>query len=172
MKIIIPYLLFLVSLVGCSTPLKIEPVQKNSKPNALEILQRSLEIASLEARLNEKRSKRTPEDTRIQIGSFSSEQYELDYVKRCFNKLEIKGNLVHPANINGMYGKGRFVFRLKYDGSLLFTKILKSSGHSELDEFMLQVIKSSAPFEPFPEEIKRKAHEVDILKTFRFEKTS
>lgn len=82
-----------------------------------------------------------------------------------FDINEIKNNYVNEVirNINNNKGfdfpgnslakSGKIKFKILKDGSLDSYEIIESSGYIDIDKAAVQLLKSSAPFKPFPEEI-------------------
>ncbi|MBP7082099.1 MAG: TonB family protein, partial [Rhodocyclaceae bacterium] len=54
------------------------------------------------------------------------------------------------------------------DGSLAGLRIVKSSGHIELDNAVRRIIEMSAPFSAFPPDMKRSFDVADITRTWVF----
>ena len=54
------------------------------------------------------------------------------------------------------------------DGKLVQSRIRRSSGHAEIDEAALRILKLAAPFDPFPSELSAKHDEVRIAYEWQF----
>jgi protein TonB len=54
------------------------------------------------------------------------------------------------------------------DGKLLATVIRRSSGHAEIDEAAMRILKLAAPFDPFPGELTAKHDEIRIAYEWQF----
>jgi protein TonB len=54
------------------------------------------------------------------------------------------------------------------DGKLVKSLIRRSSGHAEIDEAALRILKLAAPFDPFPSELSAKHDEVRIAYEWQF----
>lgn len=57
-------------------------------------------------------------------------------------------------------------FKVSKDGKLLFVKVVESSENEDFDNIAVNAVKSAAPFEPFPENVKSET--IDILFTFNY----
>lgn len=159
----------LIILCGCINQKPISPAIPEVKTSSSAMFQRSLEIAALQAELDKKIKNRTPENNVVLITLMTKDENESRYLKHYVSKIESIGNSTPPKNIQGMYGRARIVAKIKYDGSLVLSRVLRSSGYSELDGYMLKAIELSEPFDPFPDEMKNKAHHIEIIRTFNFE---
>jgi periplasmic protein TonB len=54
------------------------------------------------------------------------------------------------------------------DGQLLQTIVRRSSGHAEIDEAAMRILKLAAPFDPFPGELTAKHDEIRIAYEWQF----
>jgi len=54
------------------------------------------------------------------------------------------------------------------DGKLLQTVVRRSSGHAEIDEAAMRILKLAAPFDPFPGEVTAKHDEIRIAYEWQF----
>jgi periplasmic protein TonB len=54
------------------------------------------------------------------------------------------------------------------DGKLLQTLVRRSSGHAEIDEAAIRILKLAAPFDPFPSELSAKHDEIRIAYEWQF----
>jgi periplasmic protein TonB len=151
----------------------LEPLPDVPKPLKKTLLQRSLEIAELEARLDEQRRLfvKRPWIKRLD-DSILSPFAETAYLYSWHRKIEEIGQLNFPAEAsrNGLYGSLRLQVNILPDGGLKEVIVLKSSGHLVLDQAAIDIVKLAAPFAPFSDELRRTADEVEIIKTWNFRK--
>ncbi|MFC3152016.1 energy transducer TonB [Litoribrevibacter euphylliae] len=152
-----------------------------SKPKAEQpkqakrLLQRSLEIASLEAELDyqQKVLTRSP---RIRTITTTSTKRASDayYVKAWLDKVERVGNLNYPekARQQGIFGDLRLLVSLLPNGALKEIRVLESSGHKVLDDAAIRIVRLAAPFAPFPDDLIKDTDELEIIRTWRFQKNN
>ncbi|GLQ30567.1 energy transducer TonB [Litoribrevibacter albus] len=152
------------------------PVPKPEQPkSAKRLLQRSLEIASLEAELDyqQKVLTRSP---RIRTITTTSTKRASDayYVKAWLDKVERIGNLNYPekARQKGIFGDLRLLVSLLPNGALKEIRVLESSGHKVLDDAAIRIVRLAAPFAPFPDELAKDTDELEIIRTWRFQKNN
>ncbi len=137
------------------------------------LMERSLEIASLEARLDAQQQAyaRRPRVTRVTAASTlrSSNAW---YVQNWVDKVTRVGNSNYPeeARSRGIYGDLRLLVSLHKDGTIKEVNILESSGSSVLDDAAIRIIRLAAPFAPFPEEMREKTDELEIIRTWSFQR--
>ena len=135
--------------------------------------QLSADIASLEAelaleqQLYAKRPRVSRQNTAATKRDISA-WYRDDWRK----KVERIGNLNYPeeARRQGVYGSLRVLVIIKSDGSLEQMRVLESSGHPVLDRAALNIVRTSAPFAPFTGELAANYDQVEIIRTWRFER--
>jgi TonB family protein len=58
--------------------------------------------------------------------------------------------------------------QVNHRGELIEVEVVRTSGFPALDAFAMQIVKSSAPFEPFPPEMRRMTYLVVVMSEFHF----
>lgn len=138
------------------------------------LLARSLEIASLEAKLDTQiQALANKPRVRTLYSASTRESYDAAYLDGWRKKVERVGNINYPeeAYRRKLYGQLRLLVVIEPDGTLNRVEILKSSGHSVLDDAAKRIVYLSAPFAAFPPEIRKRADLIEIIRTWRFEQT-
>lgn len=139
------------------------------------LLQRSLEIASLEARLDSQRQlyAKRPRIKRLTSLSTAS-SVDAYYLFSWRRKIERIGNLNYPAEAKRkqIYGNLRLLVAVLPDGSLKDVKLLQSSGHQVLDDAAIRIVNLAAPFAPFPDDLRRTTDVLEIIRTWQFRMSS
>jgi protein TonB len=154
-------------------PDTLEKVSQN--PNQKTLLQRSLEIASLEARLDSQRQiyAKRPRVKRLTSLSTaaSADAYYLNSWRR---KIEKIGNVNYPsaARRDKLYGSLRLLVAILPDGNLKEVVLLESSGHAVLDDAAINIVRLAAPFAPFPDDLRGSTDVLEIIRTWQFRKNS
>ncbi len=169
------------STAAASDSVKLKPLLDRPSPEVSSdtgqktLLQRSLEIASLEARLDEQRQlyAKRPRIKRLtsMAAAASADAFYLNSWRR---KIERIGNLNYPAEArrNRLYGSLRLQVTVLPDGGLKEVIVLKSSGHRVLDQAAIDIVKLAAPFAPFSDELRQTTDELLIIRTWQFRKNS
>lgn len=149
-----------------------KPTPTRSTP-IIDREQLSADIASLEAELalNQQKYAKRPRVNRQNTAATKrdiSAWYREDWRK----KVERVGNLNYPdeARRQGIYGSLRVLVIIKSDGSLENMRILESSGHPVLDRAALNIVRTASPFAPFTGELAANYDQVEIIRTWRFER--
>jgi len=146
-----------------------------SRNHGKTLLQRSLEIASLEAELKDQRQAyaKRPRIHRITATSTKSSE-DAFYMHNWVRRVEKIGNNYYPteANRRNIFGKLRMSVIMRPDGSVKTMKILTSSGHRLLDDAARRIVRRAAPFQPFPENLQKTSDLIEIIRTWNFEQNS
>ncbi len=146
-----------------------------SSLNKKSLLQRSLEIASLEARLDRQRQiyAKRPRIKRLTSLSTAS-SVDAYYLNSWRRKIESIGNLNYPAEARKqkLYGSLRLLVAILPDGSLREVQLLETSGHKVLDDAAIRIVRLAAPYAPFSDELRQTTDVLEIIRTWQFRKNS
>ncbi len=129
-------------------------------------------IASLQAQLDLQRQAYAKRPRKYTLSSASTRQArDALYLDSWRKKIEAVGNLNYPqqASAQRLYGTLRLLVALRPDGSVSEVRVLSSSGHRVLDDAAMQIVQLAAPFEPFPEELRREVDILEIIRTWQFQ---
>ena len=153
---------------------QVQPKPQPTKPRpVIDREQLSADIASLEAEraLDHQKYAKRPRVSR-QTTAATKRDISAWYREDWRKKVERVGNLNYPdeARRQGIYGSLRVLVIIKSDGSLENMRILESSGHPVLDRAALNIVRTAAPFAPFTGELAANYDQVEIIRTWRFER--
>lgn len=131
------------------------------------------EIASLKAKLAQQRqayAKRPRIKTITSVATRAS--VDAEYLNLWQERIELIGNLNYPeeARRQKLYGQLRLMVSLLPDGTVHKIEILHSSGQRILDDAAIRIVRLSAPFAPFPPELRKDVDQLEIIRTWKFEK--
>lgn len=135
------------------------------------ILQRSLEIASLEAKLDQQRQAYAARPRVRRLTSVATQRSEdALYLHNWRTRIEQIGNANYPerARQQQLFGDLRLMVALWPNGEVKEIKVLKSSGHKVLDEAAIRIVRLAEPFSPFPNDMARQVDVLEIIRTWRF----
>lgn len=157
-----------------------QPLQEQKTPETgqqpsdeLTIMQRSLEIASLEAKLDIQRQAYAKRPRIRRLTSVSTRQSDdALYLHNWRSKVETIGNQRYPSQAKQLqlYGNLRMVVSLLPNGEVHNVKILQSSGHKILDQAAIRIVHLAAPYDPFPQAMQQQVDVLEIIRTWRFHK--
>jgi len=135
------------------------------------LLERSLEIASLEAKLDHQRQVLTKKPrTRRLTATSTRRSSDALYMNQWLRKIESIGNTNYPieAKKQNINGKLRLLVAVRSDGTIHQLKVLESSGHKVLDDAAKNIVRLASPFAPFSEEMRKDAEVLEIIRTWQF----
>ncbi len=154
----------------------VERSDNESKDNTTKtLLQRSMEIASLEARLDKQRQVYAKRPRIKRLTSLSTKSSaDAYYLNSWRRKIEKIGNLNYPrqASRQNLFGSLRLMVAIRPDGSLKEVKLLETSGHQVLDDAAIHIVRLAAPFAPFPDELRQTTDVLEVIRTWQFRKNS
>jgi periplasmic protein TonB len=92
------------------------------------------------------------------------------YLDSWRRKIERVGTINFPdaARREKLSGTPVIEVTIGSDGKLLQTVVRRSSGHAEIDEAAMRILKLAAPFDPFPRELTAKHDEIRIAYEWQF----
>lgn len=163
--------------VTVSEPEPIEPVTSFTSPlhNPLinQVLQRTRQIAHLEAQISKDFLAYQQRPKRKFVGASAAEYKFAGYVEDWRQRIEDVGNENYPeaARQNKLYGSLLITVAVRLDGSLENVEIIRSSGSKILDAAAIRIVELSAPYSPFPLELRKDADVLHITRTWTFTKS-
>lgn len=151
------------------------PVELTKISKKKSLLERSLEIASLEARLDRQRQIFAGRPRVKRLTSLATKaSLDAFYLNSWRRKIERIGNLNYPeeARRRKLYGNLRLLVSILPGGELKEIVILETSGYQILDDAAIRIVKLAAPFAPFPDELRQTTDVLEIIRTWQFKKNS
>jgi periplasmic protein TonB len=147
-----------------SDPFAAQPEQNQNIPDGSDLVQRSLEIARLQARGSSDYAAYQKPPKRKYIGTRTQDYRFARYIEDWRLKVERIGNLNYPeaAKREKLHGNLQLTVGIKSDGSLESIDINRPSGKKVLDEAAVRIVKLAGQngFAPFPPDISR---DIDVL---------
>lgn len=140
------------------------------KPNATELVQKSLDAARLEAQISRDWDNYQKLPRRKFIGARTQEYRFARYVEDWRMKVEKVGNLNYPeaARQQKLYGQLQLTVSIRADGSVESIEINRSSGHKVLDTAAKRIVELAGPYARLPEDIRRDTDILSITRTWIF----
>lgn len=147
-----------------------EPSPPKPVPAPSDLAARSLEMARLQARIDQQRDEYQKRPRRLFVGARAKEYTFAQYVEDWRLKVERIGNLNYPeaARRNGLYGTLILTVEIREDGSLESVQIDRSSGSRVLDQAAIRIVEMSAPFARFSESMRDKVDILGITRSWTF----
>lgn len=140
--------------------------------DSASLLQRNMEIASLEARLAQEKQRYAKRPRKKQLTAASTQQAaDAAYLDSWRTRIETIGNQDYEAlGVNNLYGQLRLLVALNADGTIQQIQVLQSSGQKIVDAAAIKVVRMAAPFDPFPPDLRKDTDILEIIRTWKFEK--
>ena len=147
-----------------------QPKKYQNGDTADDLVQRSLEIARLEAQINKNNEFYQKLPRRKFIGARTQEYRFAQYIEDWRVKVERIGNLNYPeqARREQLYGKLQLSVSIRADGSIENIEVSRSSGHRILDAAAMRIVKLAGPFSPLPPSITKDVDILTITRTWSF----
>ena len=135
------------------------------------LLERSLAIASLEAKLDNQRQtlSKKPRTRRLTANS-TRQSSDAFYMNQWLREIETVGTQNIPIEVerNNLNARLRILVSIRADGSIHEVKILEPSGYQFLDDAAKRIVHQAAPFAPFSEEMRKQSDVLEIIRTWQF----
>jgi len=136
-----------------------------------DLLQTNEDIAKLRAEINESLTSYSKRSRKRHINSINAHKYKAaSYEAAWQRKIERVGNLNYPGEARRKKLSGRLVMSVEIDASGNLKKITvnRRSGHKIIDDAAVNIVKLSAPFAPFPVELRKDVDIIVITRTWQF----
>ena len=132
--------------------------------------QRQTKIARLQAEIRKMTIDYAKRPKTIILTASTRKAVEASYLASWVQKIEHTGNLNYPqeARLKNLAGRLRMSVRINSAGEVLDMQITNSSGTSVLDEAARQILRMAQPFAPFSDELKERADQIVIIRTWDF----
>lgn len=147
-----------------------QQTETRTSPTAADIMNRSLEIARLEAQIARDWDAYQKRPRRQFVGARTTEYRFSRYIEDWRLKIERIGTVNYPAAARDqrIYGSLQLTVTLRADGAVDSIEINRSSGHKVLDEAAVRIVRLGAPYAAFPADIARDTDVLSITRTWTF----
>lgn len=144
--------------------------KQSSSQQPSEVEQRQSLIARLQAEIRQMTIDYANRPRSITLTASTKKAVEASYLANWVKKIERTGNLNYPneARVKKISGQLRLSVRINSLGEILDVKITRSSGSNVLDEAAKRILRLAEPFAPFSEELKQRADQLVIIRTWDF----
>jgi periplasmic protein TonB len=147
-----------------------EGTKAKAEAEARDLVEKSLEIARLEAQVRRQYQAYQERPKRKFVGARAQEYRFAQYVDNWRLKIERIGNLNYPseAKARKLYGSLQLTVAIKADGEVESVEVNRSSGHKVLDQAAIRIVRLASPFDRFPDNIRRDTDILHITRTWTF----
>ena len=122
-------------------------------------------LAEIERRVNEENAR----PKKRYISPATREEIYAVYYEALRRKIEEKGTVNFPEVAGKrMYGELTMIVTVNFDGHVLTTEVVSTSGNLTLDRRAQSIVRSTGPFGTFSDAMRRKADQIVVVSRFRF----
>ncbi len=122
-------------------------------------------LAEIEKRINEENAR----PKKRYISPSTREEVYAVYYNTLRQKIEEKGTSNFPELAGRkLYGELTMIVTINFDGSILATEVVETSGNLTLDRRAQAIVKGTGPFERFSDAMRRKADQIVVVSRFKF----
>ena len=124
-------------------------------------------LAEIERRVNEENAR----PKKRYVSPATREEVYAVYYDALRRKIEEKGTVNFPeAAGKKMYGELTMIVTVNFDGRVLATEVVATSGSLTLDRRAQSIVRNSGPFGNFSEAMRRKADQIVVVSRFKFKR--
>ena len=121
-------------------------------------------LAEIERRINEENAR----PRKRYVSPATREAVYAVYYDALRHKVEDRGTVNFPeAAGKKLYGELTMIITVNFDGSVLATEIVQTSGNAVLDRRAEAIARSAAPFGPFDAAMRAKADQIAVVSRFK-----
>ena len=122
-------------------------------------------LAEIERRVNEENAR----PKKRYISPATREEVYAIYYDALRRKIEEKGTVNFPEQAGKkMYGELTMIVTVNFDGRVLATEVVATSGNLTLDRRAQTIVRGTAPFGMFSDAMRRKADQIVVVSRFKF----
>jgi len=123
------------------------------------------QLAEIERRINQENAR----PKKRYVSPATREEVYAVYYDSLRRAIEDKGTEHFPqAGGKKLYGELTMLVTVNFDGRVLATEVVDSSGNATLDRRAEMIARSAAPFGVFSDEMRRKADQILVVSRFKF----
>ena len=146
-----------------------DPKQPSASPEQAEREQKRRRLIKLLAEIERRINEENARPKKRYISPATREEVYAVYYDHLRRSIEDKGTENFPeTGGKKLYGELTMVVTVNFDGQILKTEIVESSGSRTLDRRAEAIARSAAPFGRFNEAMRRKADQIVVISRFKF----
>ncbi len=139
-----------------------DPVQSEREEKRKQLIKI---LAEIEKRINEENAR----PKKRYISPATREEVYAIYYDSLRRKIEDKGTTNFPELAGKkLYGELTMIVTVNFDGRILATEVVETSGNLTLDRRAQTIVKGTGPFEKFSDAMRRKADQIVVVSRFKF----
>ena len=139
-----------------------DPVQTEREEKRKQLIKI---LAEIEKRINEENAR----PKKRYISPATREEVYAVYYDSLRRKIEDKGTTNFPEQAGKkLYGELTMIVTVNFDGRILATEVVETSGNLTLDRRAQTIVKGTGPFGRFTDAMRRKADQIVVVSRFKF----
>ena len=139
-----------------------DPVQAEREQKRKQLVKL---LAEIEKRINEENAR----PKKRYVSPATREEVYALYYDSLRRKIEDKGTTNFPELAGKkLYGQLTMIVTVNFDGRILDTEVVESSGNLTLDRRAQTIVKGTGPFEAFSSAMRRQADQIVVVSRFKF----
>ncbi len=139
-----------------------DPVQAEQEQKRRQLIKM---LAEIEKRINEENAR----PKKRYISPATREEVYALYYDNLRRKIEDKGTTNFPEQAGKkLYGQLTMIVTVNFDGRILDTEVVESSGNLTLDRRAQSIVKGTGPFENFTVAMRARADQIVVVSRFKF----
>ena len=152
------------------SPEMTETPAESDVPSAAELINRSMEMVSLNEEINQSLKAYSNAPKQKYISARTREFLYASYMRDWVSKVERVGDLNYPDEARRRQLSGSLIVdvAIDQDGEVLEIKVVRPSGHKLLDDAAVRIVRLGAPFAPLPDNIRKETDILHITRTWEF----
>jgi periplasmic protein TonB len=146
-----------------------EPKTDETPAEAEDREQRRKQLIKLLGEIEKRISDENSRPKKRYVSPATREEVYAIYYDGLRRKIEDKGTENFPeAGGKKLYGELTMIVTVNWDGQIIESEVVETSGNRQLDRRALAIAKSAAPFGRFSDAMRRKADQIVVVSRFKF----
>ena len=146
-----------------------DPQQTSSNPEAMAREEKRRQLVKLLAEIERRINEENARPKKRYISPATREEVYAIYYDGLRRKIEDRGTQNFPELAGQkLYGELTMIVTVNFDGRVLGTEVVETSGNITLDRRAQAIARAAAPFGAFNQAMRRKADQIVVVSRFRF----
>jgi protein TonB len=146
-----------------------DPKELSNKPELTQREEKRQQLTKLLAEIERRINSENSRPKKRYISPSTREEVYAVYYDNLRHTIEDRGTENFPtANGKKLYGDLTMIVTVNFDGRVLNTEVVESSGNAALDRRAAAIARTSGPFGPFSPAMRRQADQILVVSRFRF----
>ena len=146
-----------------------DPQQANNTPDAVARENRRRQLVKLLAEIERRINEENARPKKRYISPATREEVYAVYYDGLRHRIEDRGTQNFPELAGQkLYGELTMIVTVNFDGKVLGTEVVETSGNVTLDRRAQAIARAAGPFGAFSEAMRRKADQIVVVSRFRF----